>query len=217
MVRTGEAAAPADDTVTVFLGERPQLHRLARRITRSGQDADDVVQDVWVRFDTHRHDVVNPGAWLRTVTSRAAIDCLRRRAVRQELPRDPVELPELEAPGPDDVMVRQERVAEAAHRLLTRLSPLERIVLVGREFCALSYEELASLLGRSEVAVRQLRHRATPHLADPGVRFVPAPAEVDQLSRRLWHSRQTGQVDGLLDHLLTAVPPAGCPAMHTAI
>ena len=216
-MRTGEATTPADDTVLVFLSERPQLHRLARRITRSGQDADDVVQDVWVRFDTHRHDVVNPGAWLRTVTSRAAIDCLRRRAGRQELPRDPVELPEPETPGPDDVVVRQERVAEAAHRLLTRLSPLERVVLVGREFCALGYGELATLLGRSEVAVRQLRHRATQHLAGPGARFVPAPAEIDQLSRRLWHARQTGQVDGVLDHLLAAVSPASCPALHTAM
>lgn len=161
---------PSPD-LAVFEAERPRLHRLAYRMLGSVAEAEDVVQDAWIRWSRAGEGVEDPAAWLVRTTGRLCLDRLRAAKVRREAYRGPW-LPEplIEEPT-DDPVERAEDVSVAFLLALERLSPLERAVFLLHEVFDEDYAAVARTLDRSEAAVRQLASRARSHLQAAKPRF----------------------------------------------
>jgi RNA polymerase sigma factor (sigma-70 family) len=174
------------DPSATFLTLRPELLQVAADIVGSQSEAEDVVQDVWLRWRHHREQVTYSRSWLRTVTRNAAIDSVRRRTALREcaLSAWDTSTSHVEQ-GPDRIESAQALVPGMQHVLGT-LSPLERTVFVLRQGLDWTYADIARLLGRSEPAVRQLNRRAGAHLAAGVRRFaVPGAAAADVAARFL--------------------------------
>jgi RNA polymerase sigma-70 factor (ECF subfamily) len=169
----------------VFEGVRPQLLGLAYRMLGTLADAEDVVQEAWLRWQgTDPVNVERPQAWLTTVTTRLALDRLRTlRRRREDYPGPWLPEPVVIAPGPEEVAELSESLTLGFLTLLDRLGPMERAVFLLVEVFGFSYPEVADAIGKSEVACRQIASRARRRLRDSPVR--PAsPAErrvVDEL------------------------------------
>jgi RNA polymerase sigma-70 factor (ECF subfamily) len=150
-----------------FEGQRPALLGLAYRMLGSRADAEDVVQEAWLRWSSAT-GVDNPAAWLRTVVTRLCLDELRSARVRREsyvgpwLP-EPVHTAD-GALGPLDTAELRDSLSLGFLHLLDRLSTSERAVFVLREAFALPYDEVAEAVGRSVEACRQLQARARAKL-----------------------------------------------------
>ncbi|PWC53930.1 RNA polymerase sigma factor SigJ [Azospirillum sp. TSO22-1] len=166
--------AADDRSLDLFVAERPRLRALAYRMLGSLSDADDVVQDAWLRWaaaDTGAVD--SPRAFLTTLTARLALDRLRAAKASREtyvgqwLP-EPAVTPEGDAPGNADEP--EGSVPLALLVLLERLGPEQRAVYVLREAMDLDYAEIAGILGRSAEGCRQIMRRARAALEGP-VRF----------------------------------------------
>jgi RNA polymerase sigma-70 factor (ECF subfamily) len=161
----------------VFEALRPRLMGVAYRIVGSVTDAEDVLQDAWMRWSrTDQDSVVNPEAYLVTVVGRRATDQLRQAKRRRESYTGPW-LPEPVMNEPDPAL-DPEAAAELADSLsmallvvLETLSPLERAAFVLREVFDRPYPEVAAALGRSEQAVRQLVHRARGRVDEGHARY----------------------------------------------
>jgi RNA polymerase sigma factor (sigma-70 family) len=186
-----------------FAAQRPALLGLAYRLLGSRTDAEDVVQEAWLRWSTAQ-DVLNPGAWLRTVVTRLCLDELRSARVRREtyvgpwLP-EPVHTADGSL-GPLDTAELRDSLSLGFLLVLDRLSPAERAVFVLREAFALPYDEVADAVGRSPATCRQLHVRARGKLGDD----LPQPSPAGRRA--------------LLDRLMTAVlaaDVAGLAAMLT--
>lgn len=148
---------------------RPYLFAVAYRMTGSASDAEDLVQDAWLRYlDAGSPPVESLRAYLTTIVSRLALDHLKSARVRREqyvgpwLP-EPV-LTSAALPGPADTVQQREAVSIAFLTLLERLKPDQRIVYVLREAFGLSYEEISDHIGKSPSACRQVFHRAQRRL-----------------------------------------------------
>jgi RNA polymerase sigma factor (sigma-70 family) len=167
----------------IFEQHRRQVTGVAYRITGSWTDAEDIAQDVWLRWAKVHQDVDRPRNWLLRVTVRASLDRLRRLKRRREtylgpwLP-EPVSL----APDPEDTAELRDTLMVGMLLVLESLSPLERAVFVLREAFAWDYEDIAEALGRSPAAVRQLARRAHQHVEQARPRFA-----VDERPRRREH------------------------------
>jgi RNA polymerase sigma-70 factor, ECF subfamily len=148
---------------------------VAYRMLGQVADAEDVVQEAWLRWSSEpRDDVRDPGAFLVTMTSRLALDRLRRIAARREA--YPGEwLPEPLDTGSDPAtgVLVAESVSYGLLVVLETLSPLERVVYVLREAFGHSHAEIAAMLDRSEEAVRQAASRARAHVRGRSSRFRP--------------------------------------------
>ncbi|WMX48845.1 RNA polymerase sigma-70 factor [Streptomyces roseicoloratus] len=179
---------------------RPLLFSLAYRILGSVSEAEDAVQETWLRYASAPNPPVSPKAFLSATVTRISIDVLRSARVRREqyvgewLPEpllaDPYEDPERSAELADSVSM-------AALLLLERLSPLERAVFVMREVFGFGFPEVASAVGRSEAACRQLAVRARRHMAEGRPRFEADRVEREELAARFFDALQEGEVDGL--------------------
>ena len=148
-----------------FEEHRARLRAVAYRMLGSLSDADDAVQDTWLRLSRAGADEVgNLGGWLTTVVARVCLNMLRSRGRRREqslgirLP-DPVVTPE-GALQPDEEALLAEGVGLALLVVLDTLSPAERVAFVLHDLFDLPFEEIAPLLGRSPAAARQLASRA---------------------------------------------------------
>jgi RNA polymerase sigma-70 factor (ECF subfamily) len=191
-----------------FEGLRPLLFSIAYRITGSVGDAEDAVQETWLRYDTSPTEVASAKSFLSAVVTRISIDLLRSARVRREeyvgewLPEpllsDPYQEPERAAELADTVSM-------AALLLLERLSPLERAVFVLREVFRFDYPEIASAVGRSEAACRQLALRARRHMDAGRPRFVADQREREELAERFFDALRDGDVAGLRELLATDV------------
>ena len=179
---------------------RPLLFSLAYRLLGSVGEAEDVVQEAWLRYETTSTRPRAPKAFLSAVVTRISIDVLRSARVRREqyvgewLPEplldDPYEDPARSAELADSV-------AMATLVLLERLSPLERAVFVLREVFAYEFADVAATLGRSEAACRQLLVRARRHM-DGGRRRFEADREArDELAARFFDAFRSGDVERL--------------------
>jgi RNA polymerase sigma-70 factor (ECF subfamily) len=154
-----------------FEANRPRLKRLAYRMLGSVSEAEDAVQDAWLRWQRAGEGVADPAAWLVRATTRLCIDRLRAAKVEREAYRGPW-LPEpLIEPLTDDPVERAEEVSIAFLLALERLSPLERAVFLLHDVFDEDYGEIAATLERSEAAVRQLASRAREHVQDAKPRF----------------------------------------------
>ncbi|GAA4787718.1 RNA polymerase sigma factor SigJ [Actinomycetospora chlora] len=186
-------------TTDVFLAERPRLFGLAYRLLGSAHDAEDVLQDAWLRWADHAAGVDTPAAWLTTVVTRLCLDRLDSARVRRETYVGPW-LPEPilttdPAAGPAATVEERESVSLALLTTLERLTPPERAVYVLREAFGHSHAEVAAVLDVSEVASRQLHTRARRHLA--AERPAAAPVDVGPLLHRFVAAARDGDVAGL--------------------
>ena len=192
------------DTTEVFEALRPRLLGVAYRILGSMADAEDVLQDAWMRWSrTDAGGVANPEAYLVTVVGRRATDFLRAAKRRRETYTGPW-LPEPVANEPDPAL-DPAAAAELADSLsmallvvLETLSPLERAAFVLREVFDRPYPEVAATLGRSEQAVRQLVHRARGRVDDGHARFRADVATHAQVVSRFLAACQGADLETLL-------------------
>ncbi|HEU4807401.1 MAG TPA: RNA polymerase sigma-70 factor [Homoserinimonas sp.] len=191
---------------------RPLLFAIAYRILGSVGEAEDAVQESWVRYETSPTQPTSTKAFLAAVVTRVSIDVLRSARFRREqyvgewfpepLLSDPYEDPERSAELADSVSM-------AALLLLERLSPLERAVFVLREVFAFDFPEIASAVGRSEAACRQLAVRARGHMDAGRPRFDADRRERDELAARFFDALRDGDVDGLRELLAADVQMVG--------
>jgi RNA polymerase sigma-70 factor (ECF subfamily) len=154
-----------DELAKRFEEQRTQLRAVAYRMLGSLSEADDAVQDAWVRASrAETNDIDNFGGWLTTIVARVCLNMLRTRNVRREdslevrLP-DPVISPVGEL-GPEDEAVLADSVGLALLVVLDSLVPAERLAFVLHDMFELPYEEIAPMVGRSPAAARQLASRA---------------------------------------------------------
>ncbi len=198
-----------DETAAVrhFAEHRGLLVGVAYRVLGSVSDAEDTVQDAWLRWSTVRHEeIVDPRAFLVRVTTRLAIDRLRRRQARREtyvgewLPE-----PILTGRGPADEVELTESLSMGLLLILETLTPLERAVFVLREAFAFTYAEIAEVIDRNEAAVRQLAKRARAHVAERQTRFDADTAMQREVTDRFLAVSTDGDLDGLMKVLAPGV------------
>lgn len=191
MSTTSHAVPSVDTGLQEFERHRSRLFGLAYRMLGQRAEAEDLVQDAWLRWqDSDRAGIVQPEAWLVTTATRLAIDRLRRLRVEREhyvgfwLP-EPLVQPWTEtAPSAEDLLERAHNVSTALLFVLEQLTPEERAAFLLREVFDADYAEVAQALGRSEAACRQLVHRARAHVKAGRPRFeAPAQAHAELLRR----------------------------------
>jgi RNA polymerase sigma-70 factor, ECF subfamily len=191
---------------------RPLLFAIAYRILGSVAEAEDAVQEAWLRYEASPVQPTSAKAFLSAVVTRVSIDVLRSARVRREeyvgqwfpepLLTDPYQDPERSAELADSVSM-------AALLLLERLSPLERAVFVLREVFGFGFGEVASAVGRSESACRQLAVRARRHMDAGRPRFEADRRERDELASRFFDALREGDVEGLRELLAADVQLVG--------
>jgi RNA polymerase sigma-70 factor (ECF subfamily) len=187
---------------------RPLLFSIAYRILSSVSEAEDAVQETWLRYELSSTRPASARAFLSAVVTRISIDVLRSARLRREeyvgswfpepLLTDPYEDPEHAAELADSLSM-------ASLLLLERLSPPERAVFVLREVFAFGFPEIASAVGRSEAACRQLAVRARRHMDAGRPRFETDRREREELAERFFGALREGNVDGLRELLATDV------------
>ena len=191
---------------------RPLLFSIAYRILGTVGEAEDAVQETWLR---HAHSETEPDslrAYLSTTVTRISIDVLRSARVRRERyigPWVPEPLTEDPYADPERSAELAESVSVAALLLLERLSPLERAAFVLREVFGFSYAEVGEAVGRSPVACRQLVARGRRHMHEEQPRFDVDRQERDELARRFFGALREGDVETLRDLLAAEVQLVG--------
>jgi RNA polymerase sigma-70 factor (ECF subfamily) len=191
-----------------FDRHRRLLFGVAYQMLGSVADAEDVVQDAWLRWSaTDRSDVEDERAYLVTITSRLALDRLGSARARREAyvgPWLPEPLLTTEG-GPEDAAELGEQVSLALLVVLETLSPLERAVFVLRDVFGMPAAEVAAALGRSEAAVRQLAHRAREHVEARRPRFDADRRAQREVTERFLAAAVGGDVESLLAALAPGV------------
>jgi len=174
----------SDWLATRFEEHRAHLRAVAYRMLGSLADADDAVQDTWLRLSrAGTDDVENLGGWLTTIVARVSLNMLRSRRTRREEPLetrlpDPVVSPD-EGPQPEDEALLADSVGLALQVVLDTLPPAERLAFVLHDMFDLPFEEIAPVVGRTPTAARQLASRARRR-----VRGVDARAPDRDISRQ---------------------------------
>lgn len=183
--------------IEAFEAQRPRLTRLAYRMLGSVAEAQDVVQDAWLRWTRTQEPVLDPAGWLVRVTSRICIDRMRSAKAQREAYRGPW-LPEplIEELNVDPVE-RAEDVSVAFLLALERLSPLERAVFLLHDVFDEDYGSVAETLGRNEAAVRQLAARARTHVRDNRPRFSVSQEDAAKLAAAFMAAASQGDMAAL--------------------
>jgi RNA polymerase sigma-70 factor (ECF subfamily) len=180
---------------------RPYLFTIAYRMVGSVAEAEDLVQEAYLRYHEAGADAESPKAYLAAVTTRLAIDHLRSARVRRET--YPGEwLPE---PLVDDSAVRHAETADSLSlaflHLLEKLSPVERAVFLLREVFDYPYEEVAAIVGKSEDNTRQILARARRHVDAGRRRFDVSREEREEVARRFLAAWEEGKTEALVELL----------------
>jgi RNA polymerase sigma-70 factor (ECF subfamily) len=191
---------------------RPLLFAIAYRILGSVTEAEDAVQETWLRYQSSPTQPASTRAFLSAVVTRISIDVLRSARRRREEYVGPW-LPEPLLSDPYDDPERSAELADslsmAALVLLERLSPLERAVFVLREVFGFDFPEIAVAVGRSEPACRQLAMRARRHMEAGRPRFEADRREREELAERFFDAFKEGDVDALRELLAADVRMVG--------
>ena len=191
---------------------RPLLFAIAYRILGSVTEAEDAVQETWLRYQASAAEPASVKAFLSAAVTRISIDVLRSARVRREeyvghwLP-EPLLTDPYEDPGRSAELA--DSVSMAALLLLERLTPLERAVFVLREVFGLGFPEIASAVGRAEAACRQLAVRARRHMDEGRPRFEADRRKREELAERFFDAFREGDVDGLRELLAADVQLVG--------
>lgn len=187
-----------------FEENRGHLRGVAYRILGSVDEADDAVQEAWLRLSrSDSSEIENLGGWLTTVVSRVCLDILRSRKSRREESME-AQVAEPAASGradPESEAVMADAVGVALLVVLDRLTPAERLAFVLHDLFAVSFEEIGNIVGRSAMATRQLASRARRR-----VQGAPSAAQIDlsgqrRLIDRLLAALRAGDVQGLVSVL----------------
>ncbi|MEV4823670.1 RNA polymerase sigma factor SigJ [Micromonospora sp. NPDC049274] len=221
------------DLVTEFEAERGRLLAVAHRMLGSRSEAEDAVQETWLRYagaltdPDARAEIRDLSAWLTTTCARICLDVLRSARVRREaypgqwLP-EPVVGP-LDggppsggyAPDPAERAVRTDQVGTALRVLLERLAPEQRLALVLHDVFAVPFARVADVLGTSEVAARQLASRARRAVTAPDApRHTADPAEQRRVLAAFVAATESGELDPLLRVLAPDVVLVGDSGGH---
>jgi RNA polymerase sigma-70 factor (TIGR02957 family) len=207
--RTTGAAQPLagggrmDCATEGFVAHRNLLFTVAYEMLGSAADAEDVLQETWLRWaGVDLGTVRDQRAYLVRITTRQALSRLRTLGRRKESYVGPW-LPEplLTAPGVTEDAELAESVSMAMLLVLETLTPAERAVFVLREVFDLEYDEIAGAVGKSPAAVRQIAHRARAHVAARRPRGAVSPAETRDALEAFQRAVETGDLQGLLDIL----------------
>jgi RNA polymerase sigma-70 factor (ECF subfamily) len=182
-----------------FEAQRPRLKAVAYRITGSATEADDALQEAWLRL--HRSDlteVENLGGWLTTVVARICLGILRAHRTRRE---EPIETAAVTAPAPEAAVVERDLIGPALVMVLDRLSPAERLAFVLHDLFAVPFDDIAPILDRSPTAARQLASRARRRVQ--GAEAVPPTdrQRQEQVVTAFLAASRGGDFDGLLNLL----------------
>ena len=180
---------------------RPYLFAIAYRMLGSVADAEDVVQEAYLRYEAANPAAESPKAYLATVTTRIAIDELRSARARREV--YPGEwLPE---PIVEDEDLRHAEMSDSLSltflHLLEKLSPVERAVFLLREVFDYPYDDVARIVGKSPANCRQILARAHAHVEEGRKRFDVSREERDEVARRFLAAWEDGDTDGLVEVL----------------
>ncbi|MET7945457.1 RNA polymerase sigma factor SigJ [Micromonospora sp. NPDC005324] len=221
------------ELATEFEAERGQLLAVAHRMLGSRSEAEDAVQETWLRYagalaePPARAEIRDLSAWLTTTCARICLDVLRSARVRREaypgqwLP-EPVVSPlggrapaDGYAPDPAERAVRTDEVGTALLVVLERLAPEQRVALVLHDVFALPFARVAGVLGTTEVAARQLASRARRAVTAPDVpRHTADPAEQRRVLKAFVAATESGELDQLLQVLAPDVVFVGDSGGH---
>jgi RNA polymerase sigma-70 factor (ECF subfamily) len=217
----GQRGPVRADTAELYQDLRPLLFSIAYRMLGTVSEAEDIVQEAFLRY---HHAVggqdqpASPKAYLSTVVTRLCIDQLRSARVRREsyvgewLPEPLLTgTSPLGQPLPDPLAQAEQAdsLSMAFLLLLERLTPLERAVFLLHDVFSYGYDETARVVGRSASACRQLAHRARQHIEAARPRFDVAARERDELAGRFFAAVRDGDLDGLLGMLAADVEVHG--------
>jgi RNA polymerase sigma-70 factor (ECF subfamily) len=198
-----DRAGRADDATEAFLAHRNLLFTVAYEMLGSAADAEDVLQDTWLRWaGVDLEGVANQRAYLVRITTRQALMRLRTLGRRKESYVGPW-LPEplLTTPDVADDVELAESVSMAMMLVLETLTPTERAVFVLREVFDVDYDEIAEAIDKTPAAVRQIAHRAREHVAARRPREAVSPAKTRDALGALHRAMESGDLQGLLDIL----------------
>jgi RNA polymerase sigma-70 factor (ECF subfamily) len=188
----------------VYEGLRPLLFSIAYQMVGSTSDAEDIVQEAFLRF--HREarrgtDIASPKAWLSTVTTRLAINHVQSARVRRERYVG-TWLPEPLVTEPEPEVLRHAETADSLSLaflvLLESLGPVERAVFLLREVFDYGYEEIAAVVGKSPDNCRQIAVRARRQVEARKPRFEASRRKREELSRRFFDAVEAGDAQGLV-------------------
>ena len=205
----------AVEQTEIFEAERPRLLGIAARVLGDHAEAEDVVQQTWLRLDRTDADIDSLPAWLTTVATRLCLDRLRART---PVPTDDAD--DLEtSPDPADDVVLAETVGVALHAVLDRLSPRERVAFVLHDSFGFEHGTIAAVLRTTPVAARKLASRARAKVAQPAPEDALADWEVVDA---FMAAARGGDLDRLLrllapDAVVTADPAAVLAGTPTRI
>ncbi|VXB67291.1 sigma-70 family RNA polymerase sigma factor [Brevundimonas sp. G8] len=195
---------PTDPSTATFEQHRPRLLRLAYRMLGSASEADDIVQEAWLRWRrVDPGDIEQPAAWLARAVTRLCLDTLKSARARREayvgnwLP-EPIFEPEDSGPALDDLTL-------SLMMALERLSPLERAAFLLHDVFGTPLTEVAVTLGRDAAAVRQMAARARRHVRDARPRYPVTRDEGDRIARAFYAASNQGDLAGLRSLLADAV------------
>ena len=193
--------------IDLFESHRPMLFGVAYRMLGSASEADDAVQDTWLRWRNASVEAVrSPRSWLVTVITRLCLDQLRSARVRREqyvgpwLP-EPIVAAISHEPGPEASADAVETIDYAFMVMLERLGPVERAVFILHDVFEFGYDEVAAVVKKSEAACRQTLHRARERLREPRKRFTATREERQRLTQLFVQAAGRGDIDALVSAL----------------
>ncbi len=191
----------------VFEEERDRLFGLAYRMMGSVSDADDIVQEAWIAWEsTERSKVANPAGFLTTVVTRRSIDRLRSaQHRREEYPGPWLPEPMIEELDPADSVVQAESLTLAFLGVLERLGPTERAVFLLHDVFDFPFAEVAESTGQTEQACRKMASRARTRVHESKPRYELPSASTEELMGDLVGAVQAGDIETLLQLLDTSI------------
>ena len=193
------------DRVETFSEQRSLLFSIAYRMLGSVMDAEDMVQETFLRWqDAPVKEVRSPKSYLSTVITRLCIDQLRSAKTQREQyigPWLPEPLITEETSDVDEHLALADSLSMAFLVMLERLSPLERAVFLLREVFDYAYQEIATIVDKSEANCRQMVHRAREHISVGDRRFEITQEQLDELSARFVAATTNGDMDALIELL----------------
>jgi RNA polymerase sigma-70 factor (ECF subfamily) len=197
-----------DAGTAIFAAERRRLTGIAYRITGSLADAEDVVQEAWLRFSrTMESDIIDrPAAWLTTVTARIALDHLKAARREREVYVGPW-LPEpiasdplvLSQPGPEEMVELSSSLTLGFLHVLETLNPVERVVFILADVFDVPFKDIAETVGKSPDACRQIASRARRRVHDARPhQYSPPDSEAARVVGEMLAATSAGDIDGLV-------------------
>ena len=210
-------ATTCDDGLPVFLSMRTRLFAIAYRMLGSAAEAEDVVQDVWIRWQTTDRRVVrDAAAFLATTATRLAINVMQSARVRRETYVQPWQAEPVATSGdPRSTAERGQALACGVRMLLERLTPTERAAYILREGFDYAYRDIAQVLRLAEANARQVVTRARQHIAT-GRATPTSPAEQNRLLEVFIAAAQDGDVARLEDFFASGVIPSSNELVRAA-